>query len=94
MAGDMELARTEVDEGVSVPRQAIDTACRMAGEEGTDVRLRGRFAAAAALALGWVAFEDLMLLVANVGEEHREGMREAVHEVLMELLPEGLKPGE
>ena len=86
MDGDLDLARLEVDEGVSVPRRALAHLEARAGVAPGDVRFRARFAALAALQLGWAAFEDFMYLITDVEDADRETVRAEVREIVMSIL--------
>jgi len=78
MEGDLELARIEIDEDISVPRRVLRS-LEGTHDPGTDpLDAKARFAALAALQLGWVAFEDFMLLLADVDPADRERLRARV----------------
>ena len=78
MEGDMELARVEVDENVSVPRSALRRTMATHGIGDDDLDFKVRFGAMMALNLGWVAMEDFIMLVAEIDPKHREETRERV----------------
>jgi hypothetical protein len=88
MEGDLELARLEIDDGISVPRRALDHLIRERGIDPDDVEFRTRFAAMAALQLGWVALEEFLILLADLGEVDREEVRERVRGLIGSLVPE------
>jgi AcrR family transcriptional regulator len=85
MDGDMELAGIEVDEDISVPRHALRALQEREGVADDDLAFKARFAASAALQLGWVAFEDFMMLVADVPESQRKAFRAHVKELISQL---------
>ncbi len=85
MDGDIELARVEIDEDISVPRHALRALQQRAGIADDDLAFKARFAAIAALQLGWVAFEDFMMLVADVPERQRESLRAEVRRLIGQL---------
>lgn len=85
MDGDIGLARIEIDENISVPRHALRALQQRAGVADDDIAFKARFAAIAALQLGWVAFEDFMMLVADVPERQRESLRTEVERIVEEL---------
>ena len=85
MDGDMELARIEIDEDISVPRRALRELQQRDGFGDDDLKFKARFAAIAALQLGWVAFEDFMMLVADVPEHQRESLRAEVKRLIEQL---------
>ena len=64
MDGDLELARVEVDEGVSVPRATLERLLERGEIAPDDLDFRARFALGVTLQLGWAAFEDFGLLMA------------------------------
>ena len=77
MEGDLDLAGIEVEEGISVPRRALEALMQQLTID-DDLDFRARFAAVAALQLGWVALEDFVMLISNVDEEDREAVRDRV----------------
>lgn len=78
MEGDLELARIEVDEDISVPRRALRSAMERYDIADDDLDFKSRFAAIAALQLGWVALEDFIMLISDVDERDREEVRQRV----------------
>jgi hypothetical protein len=92
LAGDLELARIEIDEGVSVPRGALAALMRSRGVDADDLDFRVRFAAMAALQLGWVALEDFIVMQADLEGVDREQVRSRVRKLVPSLLRGG--PGE
>jgi AcrR family transcriptional regulator len=95
MDGDMELARIEIDEDISVPRHALHALQLRAGIADDDIAFKARFAAIAALQLGWVAFEDFMMLVADVPESQRESLRTEVKSIVERLTGQiAIDPGD
>jgi len=86
MEGDLELARIEIDENVSVPRHVLRSLQKEHGVDNDDLRFKARFAAMAAQSLGWVAFEDFMMLQADVEPEQREEFRVQVKQFIREAL--------
>lgn len=93
MDGDMDLARIEIDDDISVPRRALRTLQRRHGIADDDLGFKARFAAVAALQLGWVAFEDFLMLVADVPEQHRESLRIEVKHFIEGLAGQLPEPG-
>ncbi len=85
MDGDMDLARIEIDENISVPRHALRAMQQRDGVADDDLSYKARFAAIAALQLGWVAFEDFMMLVADVPEQQRESLRAEVKRLVEQI---------
>ncbi len=82
MEGDLELAGLEVDEGISVPRRALDTLMTRLEISDTDLDFKAKFAAIAALQLGWAALEDFVLLISDVDESEREAVRDRVKVII------------
>lgn len=116
LEGDLDLARIEIDEGVSVPRGALESLLRDRGRdpdaegsvrdeaegsvrdeaEGSDpydLDFRVRFAATAALQLGWVALEDFVLMLAEIEDVDRDDVRRRVRRIVASLLPRDESPG-
>lgn len=60
--GEIDLARIELEEGISVPRRALSAITDRRGGD-LDMRARARFAALVTLQLGWVAFEEFAFAV-------------------------------
>lgn len=75
MDGDLELARVEIDEAVSVPRDVLERLLAEGRIAPDDLDFRARFALGVTLQLGWVAFEEFGLLMAGVAGEDREAIR-------------------
>lgn len=86
MEGDLDLARIEVDEGISVPRRALRALRKLRGVAPDDEDFKARFAAGVALQLGWVAFEEFVLLVADVDERERDEVRRRVKQLVTSLV--------
>jgi AcrR family transcriptional regulator len=90
MEGDLELARTEIDEDLSVPRRVLRSLEEEYGDDVDELELKARFAALAAQTLGWVAFEEFMLLLADVEPQQREALRAEVKRVMQETIERSL----
>ena len=82
MEGDLELAGLEVDEGISVPRRALESLMARLEISDTDLDFKAKFAAIAALQLGWAALEDFVLLISDVDESEREAVRDRVKVII------------
>ena len=89
IAGDRELAQTELEEGTSVPRDVYDILQQRAGGEELSLEMRARFAACITLVLGWVAFEDVMLTTAKIDKEDRREVRREVMKLVGEIMQLG-----
>ena len=85
MEGDLELARVEIDEGVSGPRHALEFIRERRGISPDDLDFKARFAAVVALQLGWAALEEFVFLVADVRDEDRDEVRERVRELVADF---------
>jgi hypothetical protein len=92
MEGDLELARIEVDEGISVPRRAREALAKQLAVADDDLDFKARFAAVAALQLGWVALEDFVMLISDVAEPDREAVRDRVKRLINGWFETGLDP--
>ncbi len=85
MEGDLELARVEIDEGVSVPRRALEFIQERRGISPDDLDFKARFAAVVALQLGWAALEEFVFLIADVRDADRDEVRERVRELVSDF---------
>ena len=85
MEGDLDLARVEIEAGISVPRRALQALMQRAGASDGDLDFKAHFAAAAALHLGWAAFEDFVLLLADVAEADHDALRDRVKDLVKQL---------
>jgi AcrR family transcriptional regulator len=86
MDGDLELVRAvESDDELSVPRRVMrDLQGRH--PQGDELEVKAHFANLAAMQLGWVAFEELLFLNAQVGPDQRESFRETVKRLMQEMI--------
>ncbi|MEM8922453.1 MAG: TetR/AcrR family transcriptional regulator [Actinomycetota bacterium] len=75
--GDIELARIEIDENVSVARRVLDRMAIRAGLEEPTFEQKLLLAEGTATQLGWMAFEQFLFLVADVGPDEQDAIREA-----------------
>ncbi len=89
MDGDLELAGIEIDAGISVPRNVL-RALQEKYPDADELDLKARFASMAAAQLGWVAFEDFMMLVADVEPDQRAEVRERARHVMQRAIDEAL----
>jgi len=76
--GEMELATTELAEGVSMPRRALEHAEQRSGSP-ADMRLRARVATGMALEMGWAALEPF---IAAVTGTEQSGLAELRREAI------------
>ena len=82
--GDLELARVEIDEGLSVPRQVLARLLEEGRIAADDLDWRARFALGVTLQLAWAAFEDFGLMMADVADSDREAIRSRLRSHLAE----------
>jgi len=80
--GDLDLARIEIDAGLSVPRRVLDTLRERLGEEADALDFQVDFALAVATQLGWVAFEPFAMLLTGIEEGERVAFRKRIEERL------------
>mgnify|MGYP006271418683 CR=1 FL=1 len=78
--GEMGLARTELDAGVSVPRRALDHITARRGQKSADLDTKAEVGMEMALEMGWVALEPFILAVLDVAPGDREAIRERVRQ--------------
>ena len=92
--GRLDLAATEVDEGVSVPRRALDALAEADGDEAASTELKARMAASTALQLGWAVLEDFVGLQLDVAPDERERVRAFIARLSVRVLApiDGLDP--
>ena len=82
MEGDLDFARAEIEEGISEPRRVLRSLQKEHGGDADDLEFKARFAAMTAQQLGWVAFEDFIMLLADVEPEQREQFRDQVKQFI------------
>ena len=72
-----------------MPRQALEYLMEQQGIAPDDLDFKARFAAAAALQLGWAALEDFVALLADVPDRDRDELRDRIGRLveLFELVP-------
>ena len=73
--GEMGLARTELDEDVSVPRDAYRAMRRRAGAGEDDARVKAMVGIGMALEMGWAAVEPFIAAVTGTDAAGMEGVR-------------------
>lgn len=86
MDGDLELVRAvESDDELSVPRRVMrDLQGRH--PRGDDLDVKARLANLSAMQLGWVAFEELLMLIAEIDPGEREAFRDRAKELMQEMI--------
>lgn len=75
--GDMELARTEIDEGVSLARRVLDRMTVVAGLDEPTFEQKLELIEGTATQLAWTAFEPFLFLLGDVRADEEEAMRQA-----------------
>jgi TetR/AcrR family transcriptional regulator, repressor for neighboring sulfatase len=81
--GDDDLARTEVESGVSVIRDVLDHVTFRAGLEAPTLDIKVSLAATAAMHLGWLALERFIFMTVDIKPEEEELVREEVRQSVM-----------
>lgn len=77
--GDIELAGIELSEGgTSMWRGVLDHLTSLAGLTEPNMDVKAALAAGAALQLGWLALEPIILLIADVQPEEKDEIRDRV----------------
>ena len=86
MEGDLELARIEIDEGISIPRRALEAARSEHGLDTDDLDIKARFGLISAAQMGWVALEDFIMLISDVADEDRLAVRERARKLIQDWI--------
>jgi AcrR family transcriptional regulator len=91
MDGDLALVMTvDLDDEVSVPRRVLRS-LRARHPDSDDAEMRANFAVMAAMQLGWVAFEDLMMMIAEVDPGDEDAFRERVKRAMQHMIDASLE---
>jgi AcrR family transcriptional regulator len=86
MDGDIELVMTvDRDDEISVPLRVLRH-LRETHPESDDLDVRARFAALAAMQLGWFAFEELLFLISEVEPGDEDAFRDRVKTSMHRLI--------
>ncbi|HIF95149.1 MAG TPA: TetR/AcrR family transcriptional regulator [Myxococcales bacterium] len=89
MDDDIELVMTvDRDDEISVPLRVLRH-LRETHPESNDLDIRARFAALAAMQLGWFAFEELMMLTSEVAPAEEDDFRERVKSFMQRVIDLG-----
>lgn len=75
---ELDLAKTELDTGVSIPRGALEHVRARTGKSKDDTELKAMITLGMAMEMGWAALEPFLFAVADVGVDEADGVREAV----------------
>ena len=84
--GELDIARIEVDEDISVPRRALHTLAHALGQDEPDLELKSRVAASVALQLAWAALEEFVFAVTDVEPDEEAAVRAHVANVSVRIL--------
>lgn len=86
---EMSLARTELTEDVSVPRNAMNHLVRQRGDEEPSIELKAKVGLAMAMEMGWAALEPFILSVVDASSpEEQEKIRVEARRVRNKLVAE------
>lgn len=88
---EMELATTEISEGVSVPRGALAFAVDSKKLGEPDVRMKAMVAVSMAMEMGWAALEPFLFAVTEVAETEQEDVREIVRDYRRQMVKQVLQ---
>jgi TetR/AcrR family transcriptional regulator, repressor for neighboring sulfatase len=83
--GDLDLAATEVADGLSVPRRALVALAEAHGLDAPDTDLKARTAASVCLQLAWEALEPFVFLVTDVEPHEEETVRRYVADLAVRV---------
>lgn len=89
--GEMDLARTELTTGVSVPRGALEHLRSVTGQSRTDTELKATLALGMAMEMGWAALEPFLFAVADVADEEQDDVRDAARTIRRKFAERGLR---
>jgi len=87
--GELDLVRVEIDEGLSVPRNALEATRERVGAAPDDLNFKADMALMIVSQLGYVAFEPFAMMLADIRADEREAFRDKV-KLRMEKLAQGL----
>ena len=76
--GDLDLARADIDAGVSVPLEIVNALLQRNDPNTDDLEWKTRFAVVAAMNWGWVAFEDYLMMIADIDADQQRDARASV----------------
>jgi AcrR family transcriptional regulator len=79
--GDVDLARIEIDEGISVGRAILDFLTERRGLDDPPLDIKVALAEGMAMQLGWIALEPFLFLVADVKPEEQEQVRDRIRDI-------------
>ncbi len=88
---EMELATTEITEGVSVPRGAIAHAVENMKIDAPDVHMKAMVAVSMAMEMGWAALEPFLFAVIEIADTEEEEVREIVRDFRRQMVKQVLQ---
>ena len=90
MDGDIELVMAvEGDDELSVPRRVMRDLREQ--KTGTDLfEIKASLSIFAAMQLGWVAFEELLLIIADVDPEEQESFKNRVKHLMQDMIDQAI----
>lgn len=88
---EMELATTEITEGVSVPRRAIAHAVENLKIDEPDVHMKAMVAVSMAMEMGWAALEPFLFAVIEIADTEEEEVREIVRDFRRQMVNQVLQ---
>ena len=88
---EMDLANTELTEGVSVPRGALDHVVAMRRMNEADVHTKATVAIGMALEMGWAALEPFLFSITGVTPDEEEQVRDIGRAFRMEFVAKGIE---
>lgn len=74
--GEMDLAKTELAAGVSVPRGALEHVRSRQGTVRNEIELKAMLTLGMAMEMGWAALEPFLFAVADVAADEADEVRE------------------
>lgn len=89
--GEMQLATTEIAEGVSVPQGAMAHATKSKNIDAPDVQMKSMVAVAMAMEMGWAALEPFLFAVTEVTDAEQEEVRDIVREFRRQMVKKVLQ---
>ena len=88
---EMQLATTEITEGVSVPQGAMAHATKSKNIDAPDVQMKAMVAVAMAMEMGWAALEPFLFAVTEVADAEQEEVRDIVRDFRRQMVKKVLQ---
>ena len=88
---EMQLATTEITEGVSVPQGAMAHATKSKNADEPDVQMKAMVAVAMAMEMGWAALEPFLFAVTEVADAEQEEVRDIVRNFRRQMVKQVLQ---